>query len=278
MNFQYIIPRTIRHFLPSGVTRFLLQHGWLIRPGQETFSPQAALDRYQKVSRAHDISWKGKSVMVFGYGGSFAFGCSLLESGARHVILCDKYAPPNDARNRPLLPRYGQYLTLRGNHVLPRPEAITLLEADIREIAAQRQIVPVDLIFSSDVFEHLDDVNGITRALAELTQDQGSQVHFIDLRDHYFKYPFEMLCYPESIWRGWLNPGSNHNRYRLTDYRRVFDLYFEKVSVEVVARDEAAFQATYARIRPEFLTGDREIDSVTLIQVITCRPRRPALE
>ncbi len=209
-------------------------------------------------------------------------GCELLESGASHVILCDKYAPPDHARNRALVPRFEKYLLQEGAHVRPRPEAITLLQADIRQVVGANGVqsslpfapMTVDLVFSSDVFEHLEDVKGVTRALSEVMQPKGTQVHFIDLRDHFFKYPFEMLCYSETVWRNWLNPGSNHNRYRLTDYRRVFELYFEKVAVEAAAKDEAAFQAAFDRIRPEFLSGDPQIDAVTLIQVIASAPRK----
>jgi hypothetical protein len=150
---------------------------------------------------------------------------------------------------------------------------LTLLQKDIRDLPGSGELEPVDLVFSSDVFEHLEEVNSITEALAKVMHPKGTQVHFIDLRDHFFKYPFEMLCYSDPIWRHWLNPGSNHNRYRLTDYRRVFELFFKKVAVEAMAKDEAAFQAAYARIRPEFLTGDAQIDAVTLIQVIASAPR-----
>ena len=274
MDLSYLIPRLIRHFIPQPAARLLLRRGWIIRPGQETANPQAAVQRYRQVLEAHGISWRDKCVLDFGYGGSFAVGCELLEAGAQHVILCDKYAPPDDARNAALLPRFDQYLFREGDHILPRPEALSLLQADIRQVAETGRLGPVDLVLSSSVYEHLDDVKGITRALAEVMDSGGAQVHFIDLRDHFFRYPFEMLCYSEAAWRNWLNPGSNHNRYRLTDYRRVFELYFEKVSVEVVAKDEGAFRAAYARIRPEFLTGNAEIDPVTLIQVIASAPRQ----
>ncbi len=274
MNLRYILPRVIRHFMPQPAARLLLRRGWIIHPGQETASPQAAVLRYRQALESRGISWRDKRVLVFGYGGNFAVGCELLEAGAGRVILCDKFAPPDDARNAALLPRFEKYLLRQGNRVLPRSEALSLLQADIRQVSASGGLEPVDLVFSSSVFEHLDDVKGITRALAEVMHSGGAQLHFIDLRDHFFRYPFEMLCYSEAVWRNWLNPGSHHNRYRLTDYRRVFELYFEKVSVEALAKDEAAFRAAYPRIRPEFLTGETEIDAVTLIQVIASAPRQ----
>jgi len=132
---------------------------------------------------------------------------------------------------------------------------------------------PVDLVLSSSVYEHLDDVEGITEALATHTVAGGAQLHFIDLRDHFFKYPFEMLCYSEATWSNWLNPTSNHNRYRLLDYERVFKTYFQEVKVKVTGSDPAAFEKARRRIRPEFLSGDPAIDAVTLATVYVALPK-----
>ena len=82
------------------------------------------------------------------------------------------------------------------------------------------------------------------------------------------KYPFEMLTFTEQIWRTWLNPGSNLNRYRITDYRRAFQIYFKKVDIAVLERDRYAFEQIRNRIRPEFITGDIETDAATQIRVV----------
>ena len=76
-----------------------------------------------------------------------------------------------------------------------------------------------------------------------------------------------MLAFSEKIWKNWLNPTSNLNRFRLRDYQRVFDSCFAKVEMNIVAREPEAFAKARARIRPEFLTGDAAQDDVTLIQV-----------
>jgi hypothetical protein len=77
-----------------------------------------------------------------------------------------------------------------------------------------------------------------------------------------------MLTFSESVWRNFLNPTSNLNRFRLNNYRDVFDTYFQKVEIKVLERLESEFRAVHSRIRPEFLTGDETVDSVGLIQVI----------
>ncbi len=273
MNLPYLAPRLIRHFLPERLTRFLLLHSLIIRPGLETSEPQAAVSRYINVLSARRVSLAGKRVMVLGYGGRFELGAALLQAGAGHVILCEKDAPPDDVYNRGLLTKYPDYLILEQGRPRPRPERMTLLQTDIRTVRASRDFPPADLVLSSSVYEHLEDVDGITSALAALTRPDGLHLHYVDLRDHFFKYPFEMLSYSGSLWRGWLNPTSNLNRFRLTDYRRVFEKYFAQVEIQVLERDAAAFEKARPRIRPEFMSGNLQEDTITLILVAASQPK-----
>jgi len=189
------------------------------------------------------------------------------------VVLCDHFVLLDKERNLELLPSYSKYLTLENEDAKPNPEFITLLHGDIRKEDIQKQISQVDCVLSTSVYEHLDDVNGITRALAKLTSPTGFHLHFVDLRDHYFKYPFEMLTFSEYVWKNFLNPTSNLNRFRLTNYREVFDAYFKKVDTPILGRQEDKFLAAHLRIHPEFLTGRQDVDSVTLIQILAELPK-----
>ena len=274
MNLPYILPRMARHFMPEGLTRFLLLRSIVIRAGLETSDPDAAVQRYVDALNARGESIRGKRVLVFGYGGRFDVGVGLLEAGAGHVVLCEKYAAPDHAHNASLLPKYDRYLELRDGRAWPRSGVMTLLQADIRDVKTSDAMPAFDYVFTNCVYEHLDDVDGVTAALAALTRPHGLHLHYVDLRDHFFKYPFEMLTYSERVWRGWLNPTSNHNRLRLWDYRRIFDKYFGKVEIDILERDLAAFEKVRRRIRPEFLSGNSQDDSITLILIQAGQPRR----
>jgi hypothetical protein len=271
-NLPYLVPRLARHLLPEGFVRALLLRNVIIRPGLETSDPFAAVQRYVAVLSARGLSFRGKRVLVFGYGGRFDMGFGLLEQGAAHVVLCDKFAPPDEAHNRQRFAMEAKYFLATEKGLRPRPEWMTLVEADIREAGTTAGMEPVDIILSSSVYEHLDDVEGVTEALARVTKAGGIHIHYVDLRDHFFKYPFEMLRFSEPTWRRWLNPSSNHNRYRVWDYRRVFESCFGPVEIEVLGRDEEAFLRLKARIRPEFMSGRLDEDAVTLIRVIAFRP------
>ena len=272
MNLPYLILRVVRHFLPEKLVRTLLLRNIIIHPGLETDNPLAAVKRYVEVLSERGLSFQGKRVLVFGYGGRFDIGFGLLKAGAAHVILCDKYAPPDETHNQRVFASEEKYFLMEKEGLRPRRKWITLLEADIRDAQATKQIKPVDFVISSSVYEHLDDVEGITRALAKLTQPDGLHIHYVDLRDHFFKYPFEMLRFSEGIWRTWLNPSTNHNRYRLWDYRDAFKACFAQVEIKILTREEEAFRKLLPRIRPEFVSGNLEEDAVGVILLIASKP------
>jgi len=274
VNIKYLVLRLMRHFMPEALARFLLKHRWIIRPGLESSDPTAAVEQYIKTLSIYEKSIHGKRVLVFGYGGRFAVGVELLRQGAAHIVLCDHFVLMDRERNLDLLPNYGDFLSAENGDVVPRSEFMTLLHGDIRDDLIQSQISEVDYVLSTSVYEHLDDVDGITQALAKLTAAQGVQLHFVDLRDHYFKFPFEMLTFSKYIWMNFLNPTSNLNRFRLPDYRRVFDAYFQKVDITVLERLEHEFRIVKPRIRAEFFSGDVSVDSVTLIYVLAESPKK----
>lgn len=273
LNLPYLIPRVIRHFMPEKLVRALLLRSIIIRPGLETSNPFAAVGRYVDVLSARGLSFREKRVLVFGYGGRFDMGFSLLKEGTEHVILCDKFAPPDEPHNRQLFGAEQKYFFADKKGLRPRPEWMTLLENDIRDLQTRGGIEPVDYVLSSSVYEHVDDVEGITRALAALTKPDGLHIHFVDLRDHFFKYPFEMLRFSERTWRAWLNPSSNHNRYRLWNYRKAFDDCFTDVEIEILTREEEAFRTLLPHIQPEFVSGNMDEDAAATIRVVASKPK-----
>lgn len=269
MNLTYILPRLVRHFLPEKVTRALLLRSLIIRPGLETRAPQEAAGRYQRDLKAAGVEINGKNVLVFGYGGRFALACHLLKMGASHITLCEYTARPDEKANAELLPEFEKYLTHSLGKTHPREEWITLLQGDIRELAKEHKTKKVDIVCSTSVFEHLVDPAGVLNALTQMTAAGGVHLHYIDLRDHFFKFPFEMLTFSQYTWKTWLNPTSNLNRLRLPDYERIFQECFNRVEILVTERNLPAWETAMDRILPEFKTGDLQVDAVTQIRVMT---------
>ncbi|NLF51257.1 MAG: class I SAM-dependent methyltransferase [Leptolinea sp.] len=271
MKTAYFLPRLVRHFLPEKVTRALLLRGLFIRPGLETRAPEEAAARYQRDLKEAGVDISGKHILVFGYGGRFGLACHLLKLGARHITLCEYAVKPDEQANANLLPEFENYLFRDFGKTVPRNEWITILQGDIRKIALEPGIKKADIVCSTSVFEHLDDPDGILDALIKLTGDGGTHIHYIDLRDHFFKYPFEMLTFSASTWKNWLNPTSNLNRWRFPKYETLFRERFDKVNLLVFEHNEAAWVEIQNRVLPEFKTGNTQVDAVTQIRVISSK-------
>jgi hypothetical protein len=271
---DYLAFRLLRRAAPAPLMEWALQLRLGVVSGMETRLPEEAAQRYVDALAGVRRSLEGASVLVFGYGGSFGLPVALLRRGARHVVLCDPYAVPNRSANRELAAQAAPYLRMLDGEADPDPGWITMVHGDVRAYAA-RPGKPVDLVLSSSVYEHLEDPEGVTAALAQVTALSGYHLHFIDLRDHFFKYPFEMLCHAEADWQRFLNPPSYLNRYRVGQYEAVFRRHFAEVRWEALSRDPQAFGRAKARLRPEFLTGDDNLDAVTRIVLYAGNPKQP---
>lgn len=81
----------------------------------------------------------------------------------------------------------------------------------------------VDLILSVSVFEHLRNPEAVITECSRILKPGGWMINGVDLRDHYFKYPFEMLKYPSKFW-GFLTTSSKgsgfQNRWRISHWEK----------------------------------------------------------
>jgi hypothetical protein len=272
MKIRYLILRFIRHFLPDKWVVFLKNRNLIIQPGLETSSPQKAVEQYLHELERQRISVRKKKIMVFGYGGNLAIGCEFIKAGAGKVFLCEQKGFSMDFNNEKLSSKYPGCFQSPTGKVFADPQKIIIYHLDLNEIMTQPTFEKVDLVVSNSVFEHLKDPEMITSQLAQMTKPMGSQLHFIDLRDHYFKYPFEMLCYREQTWNNWLNPTSHLNRLRTGDYRNIFSAAFQEVKIVTDAHDLDNFLLVRPRIIKDFLSGNDIEDSTTLIHILASNP------
>ena len=93
MNVEYLLLRFLRRNLPEKAVKTLLRKRLIIKPGLETREPRKAVERYQALLNEHSLSFTGKNVLIFGYGGSLAVAVELLRSGCAHVTVCDLFPP-----------------------------------------------------------------------------------------------------------------------------------------------------------------------------------------
>lgn len=272
INLRYLIPRVVRHFLPEPAAAWLLQHGWFIKPGLETLSPQQAAERYRLRLEENHLTLKDKRVMVFGYGGNLSIAAWLLSAGARHVILIERADFPLKNNAGEIGQTFPQFFIRGSDGFEINPDYISIFHHDIIALAKEKILAPVDLVLTCSVYEHLKFPEAITCALAQLTDKQGSHLHFIDLRDHYFQYPFEMLCFSQFVWKYFLNPSSHLNRYRIADYMMLFKKHFLEAQYLTETTDLPNFIKRKGSIRPEFLSGNDDVDCITQLCLIASNP------
>jgi SAM-dependent methyltransferase len=268
---EYWLMRSIRRSLPQGLIDFIHDRGIFRTPGIETRKPGSAAEWYAEQAQSRRRTLEAKTVCVVGFGGSYGVGVYLLELGVRRVILQDPFAALRHARNA-TLPKAlrDKYFTVQGDDWRPDPARLLVLRDHLAPYAA-KHAQSADFVVSRAVFEHVEDVEALVQACSLLTKPGGMNFHLVDLRDHYFKYPFEMLCYAEPTWQRWLNASNNLNRFRVPDYRAAFDGSFTKVDIEIRDRLREEFRRTQSRIRKEFLTGDEDIDAAVKILITAVR-------
>jgi len=264
---DYLVLRTLRRLAPQSVVEWMLDRGVVLKAGRDTVSPDFSIKTYREAGERLSKPIVGSDVLVFGFGGGLGVALALLEAGAAHVYLQDPYAPLRKARNRRLPPeRMAKFFKGGPEAWEVDPTRVTIVREQLAQFAAVHA-ASVDWVVSSSVFEHIEEVEANVAACARITRPGGINVHEIDLRDHYFKYPFEMLCYSERTWRRWLNASNNLNRWRAWEYEEVFRRYFGDVLVRRAVSLPEQFASVKGRIRWEFLTGDDGVDAAGVVVV-----------
>ncbi len=265
---RYWTMRLLRRMTPQRLVATMLDRGFYLRAGWDTSAPNVSLQLYEDAARQQGKTLRDSHVCILGYGGGFAVALHMLELGVRHVTLQDPYCERRNYRNGQLDPsRMAKFFDNDGSTWLPKDEYITVTREPMERIATTSSQV-FDFVVSSSVLEHVSDLKSVIPACAQLTKPGGLNIHVVDLRDHYFKYPFEMLCYSTPTWERWLNASNNLNRWRLPQYRELFDGLFSRTDIDILESLEEDFYKVRHRIRPEFLTGIDQQDSVARIRVV----------
>lgn len=263
---DYAVMRLTRRLLPEQVVSWFKARRLFLVPGLETRLPGQAVDRYLGVLANAGADIEGRKVLVLGYGGSFGVGIELLRRGARHVSLLDPYARPSRVENERFLTTAPEYVSESKGRIVVDGERLSILDEDACSLA-DRIRGEFDVVLSSSVLEHVVQLESLVGCLRRLTSQDGVGGHIVDLRDHYFKYPFEMLCYSDRTWTQLLEPSTRLSRNRLWDYEATFSKYFRQVSIDVLESDPEELARVKDRIRPKFLSGDERRDCATKIAV-----------
>lgn len=271
---KYWVMRLLRRHTPQWVVDTMLDRGVYLQASGDTSKPAKAVRDYAEIAARHGLSLAGQRVCVVGSGGGLGIGIALLEAGVGQAVLQEPFAPQRPARDKKLLAPalIDKYLVSDGQALRPRDERLLLVRDTLEQFAAAKP-GSVDFIVSKSVLEHVENLDSLIAASARLLQPGGINIHFVDLRDHYFRYPFEMLAYTQETWDRWLKASNTLNRLRRNDYERIFRRYYDDVRIETNLSLPEEFARMKPRIRREFLTGDDTIDAIGSIRIEARQPK-----
>jgi len=281
INLPYIALRLIRRSLPAGVAYRLLSN--------DSRNPEAFMEtglKYLDLLKAHNVNVSGAMVVESGPGTYGPAGLALLNAGAKKVFLQEPFIrnidPDRLARS---IRRFWESLGKRVPVKLSWESLFKGQGYDPDRVEIQR--VPahqtgcagnsVDILLSCSVLEHIRDIPTVFREEFRILRPGGALLHLVDLRDHFFRYPFEMLTFSRFVWENILtSPGKGsgyQNRLRSDDYVNMLgDSGFVRCGVTVLAEDAKGYQRVKPGLHGDFRGKDEGVLTATRICLYAEKP------
>jgi SAM-dependent methyltransferase len=176
---------------------------------------EQAVDRYRRICRTllaalpNATSIQGSFVAEIGCGDCLAAADMMLGLGAKHVHLVEHQAMPITELHQkalqmsltPDLPNRAEILT-PGSSLSLNPAKATLHTGLLENISLPE---PVDLIYSFDVLEHVEDLDAFFSCCQRSLKPGGLALHKFDLSGHEFfedpMPPLDFQTYPNWLFQ-----------------------------------------------------------------------------
>lgn len=255
-DFEYILLRLIRRFLLTD--SFLLRFGRYIpyyEVNQGQASPVPIIDSYFKYCSKIGITLLNQSILEVGTGATNGTGYEIIgRMGGAHYWGYEPFAALN-------LELDHQILSDVENRFPQKEKSLSNKVCRVKNMTEIRD-KSIDIVFSNAVLEHVTDLASLLFELHRVLKDDGSMIHLVDYRDHFFKYPYHFLKFSEKVWNSLLNPG-DLPRYRLYHHVEAFDKHGFSVTIIEKKNDDRTFSKIENKIHPEFQHGKKDLTAVT---------------
>lgn len=208
----------------------------------------------------------GQDIVEIGPGSDLGTGVALLALGAASYTAVDRF-PLAEAALDEVHERIGASLGADGR----------TLRRDIRyvvgELPARRSIPAATTILSNATLEHVEDVERLFEWMAQVSADGARHIHIVDPKTHMRwvreRDPWNILRYPDALYRTFLSYPGAPNRLLLSDY--VAAAAQSGIALRIAAEDPVP-DGYLRRVRP-FVSpkyrrrppGDLEFGSFTLV-------------
>jgi SAM-dependent methyltransferase len=207
-------------------------------------SADYAIDAVNSWTWWADLQPDGKRVLEIGPGPDLGTGATLVARGATRYVAVDRFPLAQGAS-----PEFYAAMEQR----LAAPVDVSKLEFVVTDFPTLPDVEgPFDIIVSNATLEHLDDVPGTFRRLAELAAPGAVMCHYVDAKAHmrWFreKDPLNILRYSDRVYRRLLSFPGAPNRLRASDFCRAAEA--AGFSITVVSADVAP-DDYLERLRPK---------------------------
>jgi SAM-dependent methyltransferase len=226
---------------------------------------------------------QGRTVLEAGTGVYNPAAAPLMLSGVSRLILLEPFVGPR-LDHRRLRARHDALLEMaeadRG-YPLPKRKRVSDLRSggpglptgvELLERPWEATGLPdasVDYVLSISVLEHLRDPEAVLAESARILRPGGWMINLVDMRDHFFRFPFEMLKYSPQAWRMLTTAAGGSgflNRWRLGDWL----VALERHGFETDVMEHLVYPERLARDKPHFAPEFRERSDEELRVVAAC--------
>lgn len=260
---EYVALRLVRRFVLKGRLLHSLE-SWLpyVRPNVSETDPSQAARFYVQTLRdlGHDPA--GMRLLEIGCGRTNATGAAWNGLTGGDWIGCEPYAAFDPAANAKALQTLGDDRSDASR--LRRVESLSALDAGT-----------ADVVGSYSVLEHVRDLPELLTQSRRLLKPGGLMIHRVDLRDHFFKYPYAFLTFSRETWDRWLDPG-DLPRHRLDDITQAAQQAGLHCKILRRWEDGVAFVRQKPRLSPEFANYDPATVAVTEAELVMSEQQGPS--
>lgn len=239
-RFEYIVLRLVRRFLFN--ERLARRLSWLVpyyRSSLNESEPDQIITAYLTMLKRISLTVNGKCILEVGAGRTNLIAYALCAAGAHKAIALEPFVAFDDILDT----------RLRKN----RPEFTNIIASRVQRAKdfAEVSNASIDLLLSNSVLEHVTNLRDFFTNCYRLLADNGTMLHLVDYRDHFFKYPYAFLTFKDSVWSRWLDPG-DLPRWRLSDHLSA--MHTAGFKAEVLTREtlNAELVRVKSRFQPRF--------------------------
>lgn len=267
-DLPYMTKAVLRRMTPPQA--FYVLDAWRGRLNGSEVIVDRCFDYLQCMFRSGGFDPRDKEIIEVGSGRFARLALRLLKAGAARVRAMDLSAVPlNDPRHQAILREDLEKLSLG-------PEILSRLEVVTTDASAADRAKPAsaDLVFSISVLEHVREPTALYRQCRDWLVPGGVMIHSVDFRDHDdFTKPFEMLKYPDSTWRRFLDPpgGCHLNRLRIGDHvAAARSAGFAEVRAIPLAVAREKLAAVRPQLDPQFAArSDEDLATLSALVIAT---------